>query len=396
MATVVEISATEGFILDDPVYGVLDTSELGGEVFRDISSALITASIARGKNRELDRFTPGRFAITLNNEDRRFDPNYTPSPLFGDIIPRRKVKVTVDGIQQFIGVVQDYNFDYDPDSRSKASFVATDEMGLLARQTLTAGTATPQATGDRVSAVLDMESVNWPEGDRNIDTGLSTLGADVFDASGNALEYLQKVEASENGQLFVGKNGQLFFRDRSDATPRSTTVTTFADDGTGIQYSRVEVSYGTELLFNTATVSTPVGNATATNQGSRTTYGVTSTSISTLLSTVEQAGNLANFTVQKYGNPEYRVEKVIINLRNLATADKATVLGLELGDITKFIFTPNGLGDPIEQFGQIIKIDHKIDQNRHEVSIGVTSLDWTFLVLDDALFGILDSDHLAF
>jgi len=77
MATVVEISATEGFILDDPVYGVLDTSELGGEVFRDISSALITASIARGKNRELDRFTPGRFAITLNNEDRRFDPNYT-------------------------------------------------------------------------------------------------------------------------------------------------------------------------------------------------------------------------------------------------------------------------------------------------------------------------------
>ena len=304
--------------------------------------------------------------------------------------------MTVDGIQQFIGVIQDYNFDYDPDSRSKASFIATDEMGLLARQTLTAGTATPQATGDRVTAVLNMESVNWPEGDRNIDTGLSTLGADVFDASGNALEYLQKVEASENGQLFVGKNGQLFFRDRSDATPRSTTVTTFADDGTGIQYSRVEVSYGTELLFNTATVSTPVGNATALNQGSRTTYGVTSTSISTLLSTVEQAGNLANFTVQKYGNPEYRVEKVIINLRNLTAEDKATVLGLELGDVTKFVFTPNGLGDPIEQFGQIIKLDHKIDQNRHEVSIGVTSLDWTFLVLDDALFGILDSDHLAF
>ncbi len=396
MATIVEISATEGFILDDPVYGLLDESELGGTVFRDISDALINANIARGKNRELDRFVPGRFSITLNNEDRRFDPNYTPSPLYGDIIPRRAVRVTVDGQQQFIGVIQDYDFEYDPDGRSRASFVATDEMGNLARQTLTAGTATPQLSGARVAEILDMESVKWPADKRNIDTGSSTLGADVWDPGTNALEYLQKVEASENGQLFVGKNGQLFFRDRLDATPRSGGIVTLADDGTGIQYTKVDVSYGTELLFNTVTVESLDGTATAQNEGSRTTFGVTATSISTLLSTVEQAGNLANFTVQKYGLPEYRIERAVINLRNLSETDKATVLGLELGDVTLFKFTPNRIGDPIEQYGQIIKIDHRIDQNRHEVTIGVTSLDWTFLVLDDALFGILDEAHLAF
>lgn len=396
MATVVEISATEGFILDDPVYGVLDTSELGGTVWKDISSSLINASIARGKNRELDRFVPGRFSITLNNEDRRFDPNYTASDLYGDIIPRRGVRVTVDGQQQFIGVIQDYNFDYDPDSRSKASFVATDEMGVLARNTLTAGTATQQLTGARVTTILDMESVNWPEDKRSIDVGVSTVGADVWDPQTNALEYLQKVEASENGQLFVGKNGNLFFRDRLDATPTSSSFTTFADDGTGIPYAKVEVSYGTELLFNTVTVSAANGTAIASNTGSQTTFGITSTSIDTLLSTVEQAGNLANFTVQKYGTPEYRVERVVINLNNLTSGQKATVLGLELGDVTLFKFTPNRIGSAIQQYGQIIKIDHRIDQNRHEVSIGVTSLDWTFLVLDDAVFGILDVDHLAF
>lgn len=396
MATVVEISATEGFILDNPVYGVLDTSELGGTVWKDISSSLINASIARGKNRELDRFVPGRFSITLNNEDRRFDPNYTASDLYGDIIPRRGVRVTVDGQQQFIGVIQDYNFDYDPDSRSKASFVATDEMGVLARNTLTAGTATQQLTGARVTAILDMESVNWPEDKRSIDVGVSTVGADVWDPQTNALEYLQKVEASENGQLFVGKNGNLFFRDRLDATPTSSSFTTFADDGTGIPYAKVEVSYGTELLFNTVTVSAANGTAIASNTGSQTTFGITSTSIDTLLSTVEQAGNLANFTVQKYGTPEYRVERVVINLNNLTSGQKATVLGLELGDVTLFKFTPNRIGSAIQQYGQIIKIDHRIDQNRHEVSIGVTSLDWTFLVLDDAVFGILDVDHLAF
>jgi len=34
---------------------------------------------------------------------------------------------------------------------------------------------------------------------------------------------------------------------------------------------------------------------------------------------------------------------------------------------------------------------------RHDISISFTSLDWTFLVLDDAVFGKLDSNNaLAF
>jgi hypothetical protein len=62
---------------------------------------------------------------------------------------------------------------------------------------LTPGTATAQFSGARVEAVLDMETVDWPTADRDIDTGASELGADVFD--GNALSYLQKVEQSEAG-----------------------------------------------------------------------------------------------------------------------------------------------------------------------------------------------------
>jgi hypothetical protein len=393
MTTVVEIGATDGFILDDPFEGVLDTSELGGTVFRNITSALIDLQVTRGKNRDLDRYSAGELTVVLNNEDRAFDPLFTGSPYFGDIVPRRDVRVTVDGVRQFTGVVDDWNLIYEPTGRSKAQLVASDDFTLLARQQLTAGTATPEASGDRVAAVLDMPSVAWTKA-RDIDTGTSTLGADVFD--GNALDYLNKVATSEAGDIFVGKSGELRFRGRLDATPTSSGLITFADDGTGVPYTRVSVNYGTELLFNTSLVSSIAGTATALNQTSRTVYGVSSTEIDTLLSTTAQLQNLANFVVEKFSEPEYRIDAIGMNVDTLSTAHRATVLGLELGDVILLKFTPNDIGDPIEQYGQVIRLDSQIENDRHDVTIGLTSLDWTFLVLDDAVFGTLDDNNLAF
>jgi hypothetical protein len=393
MTTLVEIGATDGFILDDPFEGVLDTSELGGTVFRDITSALIDLQVTRGKNRDLDRYSAGELTVVLNNEDRAFDPLYSGSPYFGDIVPRRDVRVTVDGVRQFTGVVDDWNLIYEPTGRSKAQLVASDDFTLLARQQLTAGTATPQASGDRVGVVLDMPSVAWTKA-RDIDTGASTLGADVFE--GNALDYLNKIATSEAGDIFVGKSGELRFRGRLDATPTSSGLITFADDGTGVPYTRVSVNYGTELLFNTSEVSSIAGTATALKQSSRTIYGVSSTEIDTLLSTTAQLQNLANFVVEKFSEPEYRIDAIGMNVDTLSTAHRATVLGLELGDVIILKFTPNDIGDPIEQYGQVIRLDSQIENDRHDVTIGLTSLDWTFLVLNDAVFGTLDNNNLAF
>jgi len=393
MTTVVEIGAVEGFILDNLTAGVLDQNELGGVSFKDITSKIKDVTITRGKNRDLDRFSAGALSVVLDNEDRSFDPLYSAGPYFGDIIPRRDVRVTVDGVRQYTGVIDDWNFEYDPSGESRAQLVAADDFTVLARQALTAGTATPESSGDRVTAVLDMESVQWLKG-RNIDVGASTLGADVFD--GNVLEYLRKVELSEQGALFISKTGDLTFRGRLDATPTSGSLITFADNGTGIPYTRVAVNYGTELLLNTIQVESGAGVAMALNETSRTQYGVIETSLDTLVSTTSQLQNLADFNVKKYADPEYRIGSIGMNIDTLSVSDRATVLAMELGDVCLLRFTPNGVGDPVEQYGEIIKLDSQITQERHDVTIGLASLDWTFLVLDDAVFGILDTDHLAF
>lgn len=393
MTTVLEIGATEGFILDDPVSGVLDTSELGGTVFRNITPALIELSVTRGKNRDLDRYSAGELSAVLNNENRDFDPLYSGSPYFGDIVPRREVRLTVDSVRQFTGIIDDWNLIYDPDGQSKAQLIAADDFTLLARQAVTAGTATVQSSGERVEAVLDMPSVAWTKA-RDIDTGASELGADVFE--GNALEYLNKVSISEQGNLFISKSGALTFKGRLDATPTSSSLITFADDGTGIPYTRVSVNYGTELLYNTVTVESGAGIRTAINQTSRTVYGVSEESLDTLVSTTAQLQNLADFTVQKYAEPEYRLETIGMNVNTLSPAHKTTVLGMELGDVVLLRFTPNNIGDPIEQYGQVIRLDSSITAERHDITIGLASLDWTFLVLDDSVFGTMGNNYLAF
>ena len=397
MATVIELGAVEGFILDDPVAGVLDNTvyTLGGTVFKDITSRVISATTSRGKNRDLDRFSSGTLNITASNEDRAFDPNYASSPYAGAIVPRREVRVTVDGVRVISTTIDDWNYGYSPDGSSRAEIVATDEFTLLARQVLTAGTATPQLSGARVSAVLDMLSVAWPEDKRSIDVGESTLGADVF--AGNALQYLQKISDSEQGLLFIAKNGDLVFRDRLDATPTTASLTDFTDDGTGIPFTLTAVNYGSELLYNQAVVTSGELSAQADNDRSQVAYGVTSVELNTLVSTSAQLQNLADFLVQKYGEPEYRFETISVNLDTVGATYKATCLGLEIGDVVSITFTPNGIGDPIEQYGQIIRISHELEPLRHDMFISVSSLDWTFLVLDDAVFGKLDSNNaLAF
>ena len=396
MSLTVELGLTKAFTLDDPVAGVLDNTDytLGGVVFTDISDKVIEIALTRGKNRDLDRFNAGQLSVLVNNEDRSFDPNYSSAEYRSLVVPRRQIRVTSDSLRQYTGIVDDWNFNYTPDGKSRAEIVSTDDFTLLARQNVTAGTATPQLSGARVSAVLDQESVAWPAAARDIDAGASTLGADVFE--GNALEYLQDVERSEQGQLFIGKNGDLTFRGRLDATPTSGSITTFADDGTGIPFRTVLVNYGTELLVNTASVSSDAGTASATNARSRTAYGISAESVETLVSSVTQLQNLADFIVAKFADPEYRFSGVDLNLDNMTAPNRAAVLGLEIGDIILIKFTPNNVGAAIEQYGQIIRLDHSIDGTRHDMTIGVSSLDFTFLVLDDAVFGKLDNNSLAF
>lgn len=395
MTTTVEIGRVRGFILDDPVAGVLDNTDypLGGLDFVDVTSFVRDLSLRRGKNRDLDRFSAGSLSVTLNNQTRYFDPFVAPDI---DPIPRIPIRMKYSGAVQYYGIVDDWNFAYDPGGISYAQVQATDELTKLARQTvLPTGSAVEQFTGERVANVLDQSTVEWPADKRDIDTGNTTLLASNF-AGENALEYLQLIEKSEQGQLFIGKDGDLVFRSHADSTPTTAGLVTFADDGTGINYKQVFVNYGTELMVNRATVETPANTATADNSRSQTVYGVIAEEINTLEIGGARAQELADYLVGKYAEPEYRFEQILFDITALPGADISTVMGLNIGDVVLVKFTPNEIGDPIQQYAQIIGIAHEVTSDTHDVILRLASLTYTSLVLDDVEFGKLDLYSLGF
>jgi hypothetical protein len=387
------------FRVGDPVKGKVGSAiyRLTGPQWTDISSYVSGLSITRGRNRDLDRFSAGKLSVTLNNETRAFDPLYSSSPFVGNIIPRRSIRVTTGGVVQFTGIIEDWNYSYDVSGASKASIVASDAFTLFATQFVTAGTSTTQAIGARIGAVLDMVTVAWPDASRSLDAGTNTVGADVRDGTQSALDYLNLVTASEQGQFFMSKNGYVTFIDRANIYTIEGSPA-FTDDGTGIAYTGTNIQYGTDLLYNQVTVTSPlVGSSVANNLSSQTTYGISGQTIDTLISDVSQTSGLAEWWVSLYGDPEYRFEALQISLDGLEGVDLATVLGLELGDPIEVTFTPNGVGSAIVRYAQIIGVGHEARPDSYDITLNLSALEsYAFLILDDASFGILDSNVLGF
>lgn len=386
------------FLLDDPVAGLLDNTDyvLAGTLFYDVSAFVRSVSVRRGKSRELDKFTAGIASVEFNNNERTFDPENTGSPYYGQIIPKRTIKVSTGGSAVFYGVVDDWNLNYDLSGLSTTNADCVDGFTLLAQRALSAHTATSELTGARIGNVLDRSEVAWPATLRDIDTGSELLQADVVADGVNALEYLQLVNSSEPGSIFISKDGKFVFKDRTVA-PVSGGQVVFADDGSGVKFSDVNVVYGSELLYNYVQIERAGGGtAIAQDADSISTYGQQALIQSgLLLDTDADAEELASYLLGQFSEPEYRFETLAVQLEALSSADEIKVLGIEIGDVCQIKFTPNQIGTQIDKFATVIKIEHDIRPAQHRVVFGFETLDYASLVLDDLEFGILDVNQLG-
>ena len=382
------------FVLDDATKGQLDNTSypLAGLTFIDVTDRVRNFSISRGRSNLFSAFPAGQLNVEFNNHDRAFDPLYTQSPFAGNIVPRREIRVSTDDVVQYVGWIDDWGFSYLPNGDSVAEAIAYDATSIISGQTLTAGTPTAQLTGARVSNILDQ--INWSPEERNIEAGVATLGTAIIDANTNAMNYLQTIALSEPGLVFVDKIGRLTFLDRTQS-PTSTGLVQFG--GTGIPFQSVDVSYGSDNLYNEVVLDrVGGGTATATDTQSVTDYGLRTLSQSGLLLNTDLAlAELALVLAQQYSQPEYRFSSLEVAIHKLDPAEQEDVLGLELGSIAKIVFTPNGIGDAIQRFVQVISINHTVNPQNHFVEFGFQSLDAAYLVLDDAEFGKLDLYSLS-
>lgn len=396
-------SADLFFILDDDVRGELDnvTFELAGDVGTDVSDRAHQISIRRGRSRELDEITTGTCGVGLRNQDRAFDPVHTGGPYFGNLRPGKGIQISVYGVTIFTGVVDDWGQGYTADRHADASLVAVDSLGRLARRDFDEWTTTGgQTAGPRIVDVLNRSEVGWGV-NRDIDTGISTLQADVVTWGSNVLNYLQLVAQSDLGRLFDSRTGVLTFRDRHSVIT-ATIAANFADDGTGFKFSAAQPRSSSELFFNRVSVDREGGIAqTKTDAAAGAVDDIRSLSIGGLLLEDDgQSADMADFLLNLYKEPDNRIAELEIVVSGMASlADQAAVARIELGDVVNIVWTPADVGAAIDVDLVVEGIDHDLGIGQAHVmrlSLSNTSQRLSGFILDDAIFGVLDQDVLTF
>ncbi len=395
MSIKVELGFTESgasapfFTLDDPVLGVLDSTLGllgGGEILIEVTQYVRSFAITRGKSRELDRYGSGQARVEFNNNDRTFDPTYAASPYFGQIEPRRQIRISVDNVIQFEGTIDDWNIDYNAGGNSVATAMAFDGIANLANLETETLTLTEATVDNQLNQVLD--NVNWPSSKRDLDISSAILtGSSVNDGT-NALGLLQLMTDSEPGDLFVSKTGNVKFVGRNQSFRTGDVI--LSDDGTAISYTAVKVIFGSELLFNAWTVENLTNQILVKSESSIGLYGERDATRNTLLKETADLQTLGDFLLTRYDAPEYRFESLSVNLKLVSAQDRADLLDLELGDVVRVDFTPSGIPPTIERYGKVIRLGNSFADNQEIMDIGLEAVAGALLILDDPEFGKLD------
>lgn len=380
------------FTLDNSTKGVLDSSTypLAGNQLTDISDVVRKVSIQRGRNRQLEKFTSGTAVITLDNRNRNFDPTYSSSPFFNQILPSRRVVISDQDVVLYNGVIADWNFNYTLANDSEAEVQCIDALSLLVDPIMTAGSQTAEKTGARISSVLD--DISWSSSRRDIAIGRVELGTDTVAADVTGLSYMNKVAISESGALFINKGGEVTFKDVVDLQRATNTVFGSSD----IPFSEIAVEYGIEEMNNSAIVKWVGGEVKFQDTNSIETYGLFEQTYTTVLPTALAASSLASYQVGVYSEPQYRVDKISVLIHSLPVAKQQEVHNLDLGDVVLVKFHPNNVGSEIVQ---AVSIDHinfdGVQREERKVTFSMSQTAASF-ILDSATFGKLDSGILGF
>jgi hypothetical protein len=391
------------FVLDDPVRGELDDATYllaPDTVFIDVTDHVAAVSIDRGRERELDEYATGTASIVFNDDDRTFDPAYSGSPYYGEIVPMKRARVSWQGIDLFNGWVDDWSVIYEPgDNLSRVTADCVDGFAILANQELTeiAAAHSGDMSGERISRVLDLDEVDFPA-TRDVDTGNSTLGATTFGT--NALAYLQACARAEAGYLFVAADGTLTFRNRT-ATLNTPADVTFSDDRTaGIPYRSISQRSAADLLYTrvTGTSETTDVEVVALDAAAAEQFLVRTLALGTLFTIDDdETQNLVDFHLQRFSAPELRFHAATLNAVALDDVELHTVLSLDLTDIVSIERSPMGVGATIERLSILDGVVHRIGHGSWTIDLAFANADTrAFLTLDDAVFGVLDANRLAF
>jgi hypothetical protein len=414
-----------------PVSSLTHVLLYDGETEYVITDEVYAVSVKRGRDRELDEFNAGHATIRLHNQSGNFNPYFSEaaeylllesddflllengdkfllesgaavSGDYGMMAPGRRIVIKDGGPQVsiFDGLVEDFDYEWQPGRFADVAILAVDGLAMYAKQSFEEWTTVGgQLSGERIADLLNRPEVDnsWASVISYVDDGESTLAENTIPVGANVLTELQLVAKCEQGRFFISRSNEVRFDSRNNLT--GSTVADFRDDGTGIPFSGLKVTFGSELLFTTVTVQNEGGTAqTVTDATAKAAYKdrrLTLTGM--ILPSDEDAEDMANYLLSRYKDPEAWVSEITVPLNILSETERQTIAGIDIGDVVTMNWTPTaGLG-PVAQTLMVegVGYERAIDEVTAMTFQLSQAINGTPFILDSAEFGVLNQNRLG-
>ena len=337
-----------------------------GATFIDISANCTRATIGYGRSRLLDEFNSGSARITYDNRDNSLTPGHSDSTYGNTQLIGREVRISsavTGGSDEhstylFRGQITDLDYRAGFDT-STVTISVTDGFDRLGKAQVFDQTFSEQDCGARVSAVLDLASVNYPSGssplDRSIAKGTTTTpavgaGSEITD---NCLDYIQQLTRTESGRFLINHAGTpsatnfggilSWYSQNTGTTDRGISFSDAKTLSSGsVEMASLDLEFGSELLFNAyqftdagGTVSTGSDSASVAKYGERTIKR-------TLLANTASTNNAGIYFINLYAEPALRISSVTVDVDAMSTTDAERCLHFNVMSSATLSYLPPG------------------------------------------------------
>ena len=239
-----------------------DYSDTGENVTaRVLGREAVTVSYGRDQERSQSPVGPGQASFLLNNISRDYSPENGSSPLAGNVLPSRPVRIqkTHNAVTYtlFNGFTDDFNvLPYRKDRSVQISCL--DVLSRFRETQITTDLYQGIRTGEAIGYILD--ELDWPTAARDIDPGV-TLIPWWWEQNTDAGQALEKLLNSEGlpALATVDSSGNFVFRDRHHRLTEAASLTsqaTFRNTGAEPKFSTPLVyDHGWRDIVNSVTLS---------------------------------------------------------------------------------------------------------------------------------------------
>jgi hypothetical protein len=241
-------------------------------------------------------------------------------------------------------------------------------------------------SGERIQAVL--EAVGFDSSWYDLDDGQSLIAPSSDLAAVSPLEHINLITEAEFGRFFVSKDGYFMFRDRhSIILDHLAEVFTFRD---GADTSADEVpfflngdlAHSEEKLFNRVKITIQGGAydgqiVDMLDQPSIDEHFERIFERTFPYANLNDADSAARFVLSRNSEAQLRLPGISVKPAFDPSVLWPKILAREIGDRLRFLYQPEGGGDPVDMDIAVDGISHAIRPGDHVVTFQCTEVDST-------------------